>query len=125
MSEATDQDLDTSVANVLRLGVSFAAIIVFAGGALLLRNGWAEIPNYSQFRAGGPSLRTISGILRGAGHLEPRSIIQFGLLVLIGTPVARVVICLIGFSRQGKRLYVVVSLLVLVVLIYSLTSSGL
>jgi uncharacterized membrane protein len=125
MNKPTDQELDTSVANMLRFGVSLAALIVFVGGVLLLRSGWAVIPNYSQFQPGRPSLRTVSGILVGASRFEPKSIIQFGLLVLIGTPVARVVLCVIGFSRQGKPIYVAVSLIVLAVLMYSFMSSGL
>ena len=50
--------------------------------------------------------------------------IQFGLLLLIATPVARVVLCVIGFARQRDRLYVVVSSVVLLVLIYSLSKGA-
>jgi uncharacterized membrane protein len=121
MSRPTDQDLDVAVAGMLRFGVTLAAMVVFAGGVLLLRHPWSPVPDYAHFRAGGPALRTLRGIVHGAIRLEPKSIIQLGLVVLIATPVARVVYCVVGFARQRDRLYVVVSSLVLAVLIYSLT----
>jgi uncharacterized membrane protein len=124
MNKPTDQDLDISVAAMLRFGVTLAAVVVFAGGALYLRHPWTPIPNYSHFRADGHSLSTISGIFDGLIHLHPQSIIQFGLLLLIATPVARVVLCVIGFARQRDRLYVLVSSVVLLVLIYSLSKGA-
>jgi len=124
MNKPTDQDLDISVAAMLRFGIILAAVVVFAGGALYLRHPWTPIPNYSHFRSDGHSLSTISGIFDGLIHLHPQSIIQFGLLLLIATPVARVVLCVIGFARQRDRLYVLVSSVVLLVLIYSLSKGA-
>ncbi len=124
MSQPTDQDVDISVARMLRFGVTLAAIVVFAGGLLYLRHPWSPTPNYSHFRAAGPSLSTISGIFDGLLHFQPKSIIQFGLVLLIATPVARVVFCIIGFARQKNRLYVLVSSIVLLVLIYSLSKGA-
>jgi uncharacterized membrane protein len=124
MSKPTDQDLDNSVAGMLRFGVSLAALVVLIGGASLLRHPETGIPDYKHFSAGGPELRTLAGIFHGAFHLDPRSIIQLGLVLLIATPVARVVFCVIGFARQRDKLYVVVSTLVLLILAYSLTNGG-
>jgi len=124
MSQPTDQEVDISVAGMLRFGITLAAIVVFAGGVLYLRHPWSPTPNYTHFRAEGPELSTISGIFSGLLHLYPKSIIQFGLLLLIATPVARVVFCVIGFARQRNRLYVLVSSIVLLVLIYSLSKGG-
>ena len=45
--------------------------------------------------------------------------IQLGLLLLIATPVVRVILCVIGFARQHNILYVAVSTVVLVILIPS------
>ena len=53
-------------------------------------------------------------------HLGGRGIIQLGLLLLIATPVARVVFSVIGFVRQRDFVYVVLTLIVLAVLLYSL-----
>ena len=113
--------MELSIAAMLRLGVTLAAVFVLAGGALALRHPWTTIPSYRLFHAGDASLRTLPGIMHGLLRLEPGSIVQFGLVVLIATPVARVVFCVVGFGRQRDALYVAISLAVLLVLVYSLT----
>jgi uncharacterized membrane protein len=124
MSQPTDQQLDLSVARMLRFGVTISAIVVLAGGLLYLRSPWARVPDYSQFTPGYASLQTLRGIFQGAIHLSAKSIIQAGLVLLIATPVARVVFCIVGFARQRRRLYVFVSFLVLLILIYSLSKGA-
>jgi len=121
MSRPTDHDLDLSVAAMLRIGVTLAAIVVFAGGMLSLQHPKSSSGNYTHFHAGSEALRSISGIFHGAIHLDPQSIIQLGLVILIATPVARVVLCIIGFARQRSALYVAISSIVLAILIYSLS----
>ena len=123
MSKPTDHEIDLSVAGMLRFGVTLAAIVVMAGGLMYLRHPWLAIPDYSHFNAGGASRKTISGVFHGIVQLRARSIIQFGLILLIATPVARVAFCVVGFARQRDRLYVLISSIVLVILVYSLTKS--
>lgn len=120
MSHPSDQDLDLSVAAMLRIGVSLAAVVVLVGGCALLARSWSSVPAYQQFHAASPALTTFTGILRGVRGFAPESVIQLGLVLLIVTPVARVVLCVVGFARQRDRLYVAVSCLVLAVLLYSL-----
>jgi len=52
-----------------------------------------------------------------------RGLIQLGLLLLIATPMARVAFSVIGFALEKDWLYVGITLLVLALLIYSLSSS--
>jgi len=120
----TDQDLDRSVAGMLRFGVTLSALVVFLGGVLYLRHPWLQTPNYTHFHAVDPGLRSVAGIVRGAADLAPASIMQLGLLLLIATPVARVLYCILGFARQRDRLYVLISTTVLVILLYSLSKGG-
>ncbi|MGC9197353.1 MAG: DUF1634 domain-containing protein [Acidobacteriaceae bacterium] len=120
MSGPTDHELELSVAGMLRFGVTAAAIVSTVGGFLYLRQPHPSVSHYKMFHAGSLDLRTISGIWHGAVHLDPRSMIQFGLVLLIATPIARVVFCVVGFARQRDRMYVIVSSIVLLVLLYSL-----
>ena len=120
MSHPSDEQLDESVATTLRIGVSLAALVVIVGAGLLLRHPLETVPNYRTFQPGNPALQSMSGILQGSIDLAPRSVIQLGLLILIATPVARVVLCVIGFARQKSVLYTIVSVLVLSVLLFSL-----
>ena len=54
-----------------------------------------------------------------------RGLIQLGLLLLIATPVARVAFSVFAFARQHDRTYVVVTLIVLSILIFSLAGGRL
>jgi uncharacterized membrane protein len=64
------------------------------------------------------------GIVQGAVNFSPKSVIQLGLLLLIATPVARVVLCVVGFARQHNALYVAVSTIVLIILVLSFVRGG-
>ena len=60
------------------------------------------------------------GILGGIRRLSGRSIIQFGLLLLIATPVARVAFSMVAFALEKDKLYVAIAAIVLAVLLFSL-----
>ena len=60
------------------------------------------------------------GVLRDAVELSGRGIIQLGLLFLIATPVARVIFSIWGFAAERDRMYVVFTVIVLAILIFSL-----
>ncbi len=120
----TDKDLESSIANMLRFGVTLSAVLVFFGGILYLLRESGTIPDYTHFAGRGISLNSIPGVLSGAMHLDANSVIQLGLLLLIATPIARVAFCLVGFARQRDLLYVAISGAVFVILIYSLVRAG-
>ncbi len=120
MALLTDKALETSIARMLAGGVIFSSIAVLTGGVLYLKNAKTQVADYAQFHASAPSLRTMDGVLQGVLHWNAESIIQLGLLLLIATPVMRVIFCVVGFSRQRDKLYAAVSFVVLAILIYSL-----
>ena len=75
---------------------------------------------------GEPSVDRIVGqIVAGAFAFRARSIIQLGLLVLIATPIARVAFSLVAFALERDRTYVVITVIVLTILLYSLISGAL
>ena len=91
-----------------------------AGGVSYLVQHHSSQVNYHTFAAGGQSVRTLPGIVASAARLDSAGLIQFGLLLLIATPVARVAMALVGFALERDRLYTVVSLIVLLILALSL-----
>ena len=116
----SDQRLDVVVGDLLRTGVLTAATIILLGGIIyLIRHGLA-LPDVKAFHGEPSSLRSVGGIIAGvfAGH--GRGLIQLGLLLLIATPVARVVLLALGFALQRDRLYAIVSVVVLTFLLYGL-----
>jgi len=115
-----DRRLETVIGQLLRAGVLLAAATVLTGGVLYLAGHHADRANYHVFAAGGASTRTLAGIMRSAAHGDSTAIIQIGLLFLVLTPVARVAVAVRGFLLERDRLYAVVSLIVLVILAFSL-----
>ena len=124
MAPITDKQLESAIANMLRFGVVLAAIVVLVGGLMYLHHPSMARPDYSRFHATPPELHTVAGVLRGVLRLDANSVIQLGILLLIATPVVRVIFCIVGFSRQRDALYIGVSITVLVILTYSLFRGG-
>ncbi|HEY7496683.1 MAG TPA: DUF1634 domain-containing protein [Candidatus Tectomicrobia bacterium] len=121
----SEQQVEEIVGNLLRGGVVLAAVVVLVGGVLYLRRYGATVPDYRMFHGEPADLRHFSGIVTDATTLRSRGVIQFGLLLLTATPVARVVFAMVAFAQQRDRTYVLVTLIVLTVLIYSLTGGHL
>jgi uncharacterized membrane protein len=116
----TEYEVEQCIGNLLRGGVLLAAAVVLAGGGLYLVRHGAAVPLYGSFQSEPEELRHIPGILAEAWALHGRGVIQLGLLLLIATPVARVVCAMAAFALQRDWLYVRVTVIVLSVLIYSL-----
>jgi uncharacterized membrane protein len=124
MAGYTDHAMEAAIGSVLRAGVIVSAAVVLAGGLISLRHASAPLPDYHQCVRERASLDSFSGILHGVGRFEAASVIQLGILLLIATPVVRVVMCVAGFARQRDWLYVIVSTVVLAILFYSLFLQG-
>jgi uncharacterized membrane protein len=119
-SKWDDQRVERMLGTLLQTGVIISAIVVFVGGVLyLIRYG--KVPaHYETFDPQRGSLRTVLSTGKDALHGDGRAIIEWGLLLLIATPVARVLFSMIAFALEKDRLYVVLTLIVLVILLYSL-----
>jgi uncharacterized membrane protein len=116
-----DKRLEITIGNLLRAGVLLAAGVVLGGGIWLLLDSGGMRANYGQFLPPPNALRSPSAIIAGlVAHPSPALIIQFGLLLLIATPVARVVVSLVAFAIERDRMYVVLTAIVLAILSYSL-----
>jgi uncharacterized membrane protein len=119
-SVQTDKRLDELMAFLLRTGVILAASIVLAGGVVYLARHRFPVINYRVFQGEPQNLRTVSGIFSEAKAFHGRGLIQLGLLVLIATPIARVMFSVFAFFYERDWKYVVFTLIVLGLLLYSL-----
>ena len=119
--QQNDEQLDRTIGVVLRVGVIAAASVVLGGGIWYLVRFGTQVPNYRAFHGEPQGLRSVAGIWKGVVAIDPRSVIQLGLLLLIATPIARVALSVLAFAAQRDRTYVVITLVVLAVLIGSLT----
>jgi uncharacterized membrane protein len=116
----TDSKIEQIVGNLLRTGVMLAAVVVAAGGVLYLVRHGAESPALHVFQGEPANLRTPIGVVTNVCEGSARGVIQLGILLLIATPVARVVFSVFAFGVQRDYTYVCITLLVLAVLFYSL-----
>jgi uncharacterized membrane protein len=119
-----DRRLEVIIGYTLRIGVLTAAVIVLIGGVLYLVGNGSTAPQYHTFHAGGTPSDNLSGVVRNIRALNSYGVIQLGLLVLIATPILRVVFSVIAFALERDLLYVVATLIVLGVLLYSLLGGG-
>jgi uncharacterized membrane protein len=119
-----DKRLEVVIGHTLRIGVITAAVIVLIGGILYLVENASTRPHYQTFHAASKSSDNLSGIVQNIRDLNSAGIIQLGLLVLIATPILRVIFSVIAFALERDILYVVATLIVLTVLLYSVFLKG-
>jgi uncharacterized membrane protein len=98
---------------------------VVAAGACVYHFRHAHEPaDYRIFRGEPSEFRTIPGIIQSVLNGRGRGLIQLGLLLLIATPIVRVFLSIVGFAIERDRMYVVFTVIVLMVLLYSFIGTG-
>lgn len=108
------------IGNTLRIGVSAACLVAFIGGVLyLFQHGSEPLPDYSVFSYGNAPAEytTWDGIFAGLFHFTAIGWIQTGVLILLLTPVLRVLLSLFDFLRERDWLYAIITAVVLAVII--------
>lgn len=115
-----DHDIEVIVGTLLRYGVMTASIIVLLGGVyFLIQHGQSPVPSYHHFVGESIGYTTFTGIVDGASALQAKAIVQLGVMVLIATPILRILFSLIGFTLEKDKLYIGITLLVLCVILLS------
>ena len=120
ISKTQDRDIEKAMGNLLRYGVLIAAVIVLAGGIVYLVRHGQEAPSFSHFSGEPAQFTNLKLIWEYAMKGSGRAIIQIGVLVLIATPVARIIFSVFGFIKEKDVLYIGITLFVLGVIIASL-----
>ena len=120
--ESLEQEhgLERMIGNLLRAGVVISAIVVLTGAVIWLAEHGTEHADYSVFRGRSDGLTSVPAILRAALELHSLGIIQFGLLLLVLTPIMRVIFSAVGFAAERDWLYLAITISVLAVLLFSL-----
>lgn len=119
-----ERDVELYIGKMLRYGVMLSCAITLIGGIVYFfqnkggdtsRYLASDIPN----EAFGVDLylRELSTIIPRLLSFDGAAIIQFGVCVLIATPVIRVAFSAIAFLIEKDYLYVVITLLVLAIIL--------
>jgi uncharacterized membrane protein len=122
-----EAQLNETIGKVLRYGVVVSSVVIAAGLVLMLTSpppgepGSLEVMLQSNF--GLPTLSP-SQLLRGIANGNSVSILELGTLILLATPLARVVTSVLLFLKERDSLYVRVTLLVLAMLLFAIFVIG-
>ncbi len=120
LKKLQDRDIELFMSVLLITGVIISAVVVLIGGIIYLYENKYVTSNYNVFIGEPERLRNFYEITRGAFHFQGRALIQFGVLLLIATPVARVLFAIVGFFMERDKLYTMISLIVFAILLISL-----
>ncbi|ALL07330.1 hypothetical protein AQ505_18665 [Pedobacter sp. PACM 27299] len=118
--KVTDYDMEQLIGQVLRYGVLTSGMIAIIGGIWYLIQSGSGIPNYTSFSGEPAGYTSLTGIIKGLAAGSAKEIIQLGVVILIATPILRIVFSLVSFILEKDRLYVVITLIVLLIIIFSM-----
>ena len=116
-------DMQLLLSRTLRWGVGVSCVVAFVGGLLYLLHCGNEpfcLADYRQFSyatAADPSYTSLPAILGGFLDFTPVGWIQAGVLLLILTPILRVVLSFFSFVEERDWLYAAITAVVLAVII--------
>ncbi|UJF30259.1 DUF1634 domain-containing protein [Kaistella sp. 97-N-M2] len=113
----TDLDLNRSVGNLLRLGVILSVITSFVGFVKLFLEGFEMPKDYAALEI--PEGTIWQSFWTSLLKFEGMAIIQLGILLLILTPLVRLLFALVGYLKEKDYTYVIVSVIVLGIMLVS------
>jgi uncharacterized membrane protein len=117
-----DADMQSIIGWILRGGVIVSMTIVVIGGIVFLWRHGHSTPDYHTFKKVPYFIDSSEGVFEGVLHGKGQAIVQLGIMVLIATPVMRVIFAVIAFALEKDRLYTLISLMVLLIILASMLS---
>lgn len=120
VKKITDYDMEQLIGQVLRYGVLSSGIVAIIGGIWYLIQHGSGIPHYSEFNGEPVGYTSLTGIIEGLKTGSAKEIIQLGVVILIATPILRIVFSLFSFILEKDRLYIVITLIVLLIILFSM-----
>jgi uncharacterized membrane protein len=119
-----DARMEYIMGRLLQVGVLLAASVVLVGGVMYVLAHAGETANYRVFVGHPAGVRRLPALVGGITRGDASAVIQLGILLLVATPICRVIFAVIGFILERDRLYVAVSLVVLAVLLFGMLRGG-
>ena len=116
----TEENLRVMVSTLLRFGVFISAMVIIFGGILFFVQHPHSEFTYRTFNSEPAQLKEVLPVIREALSFKSRPVIQLGILILIATPVLRVLFSIVGFIVEKDWTYVVITGIVTIILFYSL-----
>jgi uncharacterized membrane protein len=114
-----EKDLERIIGQLLRFGVLLSSAVVLTGGVVYLTRHGHQTPRYGVFVGEPGKMRDLLPMWKAILHGEGRPVIAFGILLLILTPIARIIFSIAGYLLERDYLYVLITLLVLGVIVWN------
>jgi len=117
--------MNVVIGKVLRYGVILSGVIIILGTVgLIASNGLSETASYLNYNPNTIPHDGIdidpAGLFHGLVTFSAFSWIELGVIVLIATPVSRVLISVFLFAAEKDRMYVLITTVVLCLLLFSM-----
>lgn len=116
----SDKDIQVVLGTLLRAGVIISMSIVLIGGVVFLIHNNGVITDYKVFKPELSKFSSIAAIFRGLSTFHGDAIVQFGILMLIFTPIARIIFAIFSFFLERDYLYVLIGFIILAIITISL-----
>jgi len=120
-------DMNVIISNLLKYGVIVSTALVLLGLAIVVARPPQAFPSsvaaLVSSNYGRPTL-SLTALLSGVSTGSPLFVLQLGLLVLLATPVLRVIASVVLFAAERDRTYVAITLVVFGILLLSIIVVG-
>ena len=124
MKLGNPKSMNVVIGRVLRYGVILSGAIILLGAiGLVGSSGLSDTAVVLAYNENVPHDSmdvSPAGIIHGLAAFSPFAWIELGVIVLIATPVARVMISVFLFAAERDKLYVLITAIVLVLLLFSM-----
>ncbi|WP_231459154.1 MULTISPECIES: DUF1634 domain-containing protein [unclassified Pedobacter] len=121
MKELEEKDIQVILGTLLRAGVIISMTIVLIGGFIFLVHNKGAVTDYKVFTPELSKFSSIAEIFEGLLTFKGDAIVQFGVLMLIFTPIARIVFAIFSFLLEKDYLYVLIGFIILAIIAISLS----
>jgi uncharacterized membrane protein len=118
--KVTDYDMQQLIGQVLRFGVLISGSVAIIGGIWYLYQQGSGTPHYTTFNGEPSGYTSLTGIFKGLATGSASEIIQLGVVILIATPIVRIFFSLISFIIEKDRLYIIITAIVLLIILFSM-----
>jgi uncharacterized protein len=114
VKDLTQEKAEVMIAAVLRYGARISTLIMALGvGLVVWRARGRPFPPHHPIR--------FEALMSNLAHGDPVAITEAGVLLLLFTPLARIVVAVVSFALERDAKYVLISLGVLAVVLLSIS----
>ncbi|MCL4355746.1 MAG: DUF1634 domain-containing protein [Nitrososphaerota archaeon] len=125
MTPSDPDSMNAIISKVLRYGVVLSSAVIALGVVLLVaHDGFSQVAAFLSYNPSqiphGSFPVSFDGLAASLAKGSPIAVIELGVLVLLATPVSRVLFSIFLFAAEHNRTYVYITLTVFILLLFSM-----